>query len=102
MAAVTVARASGDDKIPALDTTPPDTIKRSELYELGEKIRRTIKETVRGFDRTNDDYIEPQHYEFTVMMQVTRTFESFDLSSDNEMVACGRSSISASTLHRSV
>jgi hypothetical protein len=86
MAAVIVARASGDEKIPTVDATPPDTIKHSELHALGEKIRQTIKETVRGFDRTNDDYIEPQHFEFTVMMQVTRTFESFDLSSDNQNI----------------
>ena len=52
MAAVIVARASGDEKIPTVDATPPDTIKHSELHALGEKIRQTIKETVRGFDRT--------------------------------------------------
>jgi hypothetical protein len=32
-----------------------------------------IRRTIRGFDRLEDDYIEPQHYEFTVMGQVTRT-----------------------------
>ena len=47
MAAVIVARASGDEKIPTVDATPPDTIKHSELHALGEKIRQTIKETVR-------------------------------------------------------
>ena len=70
----------------AQDSLRTDTIKHSELRMLGEKISHTIKETVRGFDRTNDDYIEPQHFEFTVMMQVTRTFESFDLSSNNQHI----------------
>ena len=47
-----------------------DTVKKSN--EIG-----IIRETIRGFDRTEDDYIEPNHYEFTVMGQVTRTYENF-------------------------
>ncbi len=45
-----------------------------------------IRRTVREFDRLNSDYIEPQHYEFTVMGQVTRTFESFILSSNGQQI----------------
>lgn len=45
-----------------------------------------IRRTVRGFDRLNDEYIEPQHYEFTVMGQVTRTYESFILSSNGQQI----------------
>jgi hypothetical protein len=33
-----------------------------------------------------DDYIEPQHYEFTVMGQVTRTYESFSLGSNGQSI----------------
>ena len=36
-----------------------------------------IRETIRGFDRTQDDYIEPNHFEFSVMFQATRTLSSF-------------------------
>ena len=49
-------------------------------------IRETVKQTIRGFDRLDHDYIEPQRYEFTVMMQATRTFESFLLSSDTQSI----------------
>jgi len=45
-----------------------------------------IRRTVRGFDRLNDEYIEPQHYEFTVMGQITRTYESFILSSNGQQI----------------
>lgn len=40
------------------------------------KIRRTI----RGFDRLNKSWIEPQHYVFTAMMQVTHTYDLYTLS----------------------
>ena len=63
-----------------LDTLAHDTISSAD-NELG-----IIRRTVRGFDRTDDDYIEPQHYEFTVMGQITRTFESFILKSNGQSV----------------
>ena len=43
----------------------PDTLSVDSVgtkNELG-----LIRRTVREFDRLNDEYIEPQHYEFTVM-----------------------------------
>ena len=30
-----------------------------------------VRETVRNFDRFDTNYIEPQHYIYTVMLQVT-------------------------------
>ena len=45
-----------------------------------------VRKTIRGFDRLQNDYIEPQHYELTVMGQVTRNFESFRLSSNGQSV----------------
>ncbi len=55
----------------------PDTVKKS--HEIG-----IIRETIRGFDRLEDEYIEPNHYEFTVMAQITRTYENFVLSSNGQ------------------
>jgi hypothetical protein len=52
-----------------------------EINEIG-----IIRHTIREFDRTHDDYIEPPHYEFTVMGQITRTFESFVLGNSNQSV----------------
>jgi hypothetical protein len=62
-----------------IDTLALDTVNAKK--ELG-----VIRRTVRGFDRLNDEYIEPQHYEFTVMGQITRTFESFTIRSNGQSV----------------
>ena len=40
-----------------------------------------VRRTVRGFDRLNDAYIEPQHYIFTIMLQATHTYDIFTLRS---------------------
>ena len=81
LAALSVTEVFADDGI-SLQTAPlanpTDTLKSKELSK--------IRETIRGFDRTQDDYIEPQHYEFTVMMQATRTFENFVLSSNGQSI----------------
>ena len=37
---------------------------------------------VKAFNDTDDDYIEPQHYNFAVMIQNTNTFEIYDLGFD--------------------
>ena len=61
------------------DTLTIDTV--STDRQLG-----VIRRTVREFDRLDDEYIEPNHYEFTVMGQVTRTYESFILRSNDQHI----------------
>lgn len=61
------------------DTLTTDTIGSKKQLSA---IRRTVRE----FDRLNKEYIEPQHYEFTVMGQMTRTFESFILGSNGQTI----------------
>ena len=61
------------------DTLTIDTA--STKSELG-----VIRRTVREFDRLDDEYIEPNHYEFTVMGQITRTYESFILRSNDQHI----------------
>lgn len=39
-----------------------------------------IRRIVRGFDRLDKRYIEPQHYTYTVMLQLTRTYDLYTLS----------------------
>ena len=72
-------------RVPVITATKPDSVKikaaKEEIGEIG-----VIRHTIREFDRTQDDWIEPQHYEFTVMMQVTRTFENFVLGSNGQSV----------------
>ena len=40
-----------------------------------------IRRTVRGFDRLDTLYIEPQHYIFTVMLQMTNNYDLYTLRS---------------------
>jgi hypothetical protein len=56
--------------------TVTDTVAASQPRKLG-----VVRRTVRGFDRLNDDYIEPQHYIFTVMMQGTYAYDRYTLIS---------------------
>ncbi len=46
----------------------------------------SLRRTIRGLDQLHNEYIEPQHYEFTVMMQLTRTYESFMLGSNGQSI----------------
>ena len=77
MLLATMAIMADDNRAVLLDTVSTDSVRKPR--EIG-KIRQTIRE----FDRLNDDYIEPQHYEFTVMGQITRTYESFILGSNGQ------------------
>ncbi|MCR4602349.1 MAG: DUF4421 domain-containing protein [Prevotella sp.] len=38
-----------------------------------------IRKTVRGFDRLDTTFIEPQHYIYTVMVQMTHTYDIYTL-----------------------
>ena len=40
-----------------------------------------VRETVRNFDRFDTNYIEPQHYIYTVMLQATHNYDIFTLRS---------------------
>lgn len=55
----------------------PDSIHKSQLST----IKSQIKKTVRGFDRLDTTFIEPQHYVFTVMLQATHSYDIYTLSS---------------------
>ena len=61
------------------DTVSVDTIRKA--HEVSR-----LRETLRGFDETEDQWIEPQHYEFQVMGQLTRTYESFTLGSNGRSI----------------
>ncbi|MBR1388084.1 MAG: DUF4421 domain-containing protein [Prevotella sp.] len=65
----------------AVDSTGNDTAQVEKQREMS-----VMRRTIRGFDRLEDEYIEPQHYEFTVMMQLTRTFESFIIGSNGQSI----------------
>lgn len=74
MVFVTVA-AKADDVVVLNDTTANDM-----------RTKRTVREVVREFDRTEDAYIEPPHYELAVEMRAQRNFEDFILSSNGQSI----------------
>lgn len=78
MVTVQTVEAYGEDGLKVKTDLSTDTLERRELSG--------IRKTIRGFDRLDSNYIEPQHYEFTVMMQATRTFENFVLSSNEQSI----------------
>lgn len=43
-----------------------------------------LRRIVRGFDRLDKNYIEPQHYTYTAMMQVTHTYDLYTLRSSGK------------------
>ena len=45
-----------------------------------------MREVVREFDRTDDDYIEPPHYNFAVELRAVRNYDDFVLSSNRQSV----------------
>ena len=52
----------------------PDTIPHRHKMTV-------VRRTVRGFDRLDTTYIEPQHYIYTVMLQATNNYDWFMLRS---------------------
>lgn len=75
---VFVTDVNSEGRVVVIKDFPSDTLRTKELSK--------IRQTIRGFDRTEDKYIEPQHYEFTVMLQATRTFENFVLRSNQQSI----------------
>jgi len=73
-----VAVAAGAEEHREASGLSADSVRHKEIG--------LIRETIRELDRTEDDYIEPQHYEFTVMLQTTRTFENFVLRSNDQSI----------------
>lgn len=52
-----------------------DTAPKKELSKF--------RKMVRGFSKIDTNYIEPQHYNFTVMLQSTSTYDIYRLRSEN-------------------
>jgi len=62
------------EKADTVDTLPHQTEKKLSL----------LRRLIRGFDRLDERYIEPQHYVFTVMLQTTYTYDSYTMRSTGQ------------------
>lgn len=58
-----------------LHLSSQEVAKKKELSKL--------RKTVRGFSKIDTNYIEPQHYDYTVMLQSTTTYDIYKLRSEN-------------------
>ena len=80
--AVLTASATGSlatDTVPATDTIPAiDTV---TAVEQPKKKMSWLRRTIRGFSYIDENYVEPQHYNWTVMLQAAYTYENYRLSS---------------------
>lgn len=72
---------SNDVNSSAIDTTFTHNQKNNPLPDEEPKKLSLIRRIIRGFDRLDTNYIEPQHYVFTVMMQSTYTYDYYTLRS---------------------
>lgn len=77
------ARAGGD----SLSLQVNETIACKDSLPIGHKKLSWIRRVVRGFSKIDTAYIEPQRYNYTVMLQNTTSFESYMLrnASDQEV-----------------
>ncbi len=58
------------------DTVKTDTVASSTPKKLG-----LIRRIIRGFDKIDERYIEPQHYVYAAMLQGTRNYDNYTLRS---------------------
>lgn len=75
----TVCAAGGDSlSVPVAQTEAP-----SDTVVVAHKRQGWLKRLVRGFSKIDTAYIEPQKYNYTVMLQNTTSFESYMLRNAN-------------------
>jgi len=66
--------------LPGIGSTPAAT----DSLEQQPRRLSLIRRVIRGFDRLDTAYIEPQHYNFTMMLQATHTYDIFTVRGSTE------------------
>ena len=64
-----------------VETMEADTASAAQPTERKLSLLRRV---IRGFDRLDTRYIEPQHYVFTVMLQATQNYDRYTLSGSGD------------------
>ena len=64
--------------------TTTDSITSAIAIQPRKSFLKKLRKTVRAFSYIDTSYIEPQAYNFTVMLQNTNTFEIYNMSNKNE------------------
>ena len=63
------------------DTVCADTTK---VKQNKKGLSKIVKRIIRGFDKLDENYIEPQHYVFSVMLQATSNYDIYTLRSSGK------------------
>lgn len=63
--------------------TPMLCMPQPDAPQNGDRELSTLRKIVRGFSKVDTAYIEPQHYNYTVMMQATHTYDIYRLTSNS-------------------
>lgn len=58
-----------------------DTVKVAKKNTVFRRIGRVFTKIFKGFNEIDTNYIEPQHYNYTVMLQNTNTYEAYKIKS---------------------
>ncbi len=84
------AQAPRDTTVPFATDCPTDSIvnskeagKSHKKNDLFHSIGRMFTKVFRGFNDIDTGYIEPQHYNYTVMLQNTYTYEAYRIKSES-------------------
>lgn len=67
--------------IPPVDTLPAAIITDTLPAPTPKRKMSFIRRLIRGFDRLDERYIEPQHYVFAAMLQATHNYDFYKLRS---------------------
>ena len=65
------------DTLSSIQDKPIRTRKNTIFRRIGKAFTKVFK----GFNEIDTNYIEPQHYNYTVMLQNTHTYETYKLKS---------------------
>ena len=65
-------------KADSMAVKPVEGKKKRDLFHA---IGHAFTKVFRGFNELDTNYIEPQHYDYTVMLQNTNTFEEYTIES---------------------
>ena len=78
-----VMMTGGAEPSDTLVVQVPDTV---TVHEQPKKKMGLIRRIIRGFDRLDERYIEPQHYVFAAMLQTTYNYERYSLSGGDQSI----------------
>ena len=88
------AQNVGGDSLVVADSVVGDSIKERPFKRFLKRTKKLVLQTVKNLDVSDSVYIEPNHYDWTVMLQNTNFFQLVGFSADD--AATGKQTLSFS------